>query len=153
MLTCTLWLTTIRPSSIISSNVRTDFLATSLEKHHFRSVFSFTSIFAKVRTRTNALCSCEFHQSFSSTSSRLRYIDAVKMTELHEQLSQCYNNHALVPNMQKVSNISGISAKTNCVNTINLLTQYRSGVCSLGRLEVMAVIKIHTQIFIQDNSQ
>lgn len=67
---------------------------------------------------------CDICQSFSATSNGLRHQDAVMMTYLHDHLSQCCNIHTLLSNLKEVANFSSLYDKTDCMNTINLLTKY-----------------------------
>lgn len=68
---------------------------------------------------------CDVDQCFSTTSHRLRHNDAVTMSNLHEQLSKCFNRHTVVSAMKECVNFSGLCDKLECVNTLTNITQYR----------------------------
>ncbi len=68
---------------------------------------------------------CDVDQAFSSTSQRLRYHDAVTLSDLQHEVSLCYNEKTTVSSLKQVANWSGLCDQTRCNNNINLITQYR----------------------------
>ena len=68
---------------------------------------------------------CDIDQAFSSTSDRLRYHKTVTLSDLHNEISQCYNQFTQVSSMRQVANWSGLCDKLKCNNNVNFITQYR----------------------------
>lgn len=67
----------------------------------------------------------DIDQAFSTTSRRLRTHDAITLSDMHGQLSKCYNDRTMVTRMQNCINWSGLCEKTNCIYRISNITQYR----------------------------
>lgn len=67
----------------------------------------------------------DIDQAFSTTSDRLRYHNAVTLAEMHQQVSNCYNEHTKVSTLKQICNWSGLCDKVRCNNNINFITQYR----------------------------
>lgn len=67
----------------------------------------------------------DIDQTFSTTSNRMRVNDAMTMTEMHEQLSKCYNEQTIVSRIKNCANWSGLCDKTNAIHRLTNITQHR----------------------------
>lgn len=68
---------------------------------------------------------CDIDQAFSSTGERLRYHDAITLSDLQHQVSLCYNEKTTVSSLKQIINWSGLCDETRCNNHIDQITQYR----------------------------
>ena len=68
---------------------------------------------------------CDIDQAFSATSNRLRTHNAVTLSDMHKELSQCYNERTTVTHLDQVANFSGLCDQVHCCNHIEGMTQFR----------------------------
>lgn len=67
----------------------------------------------------------DIDQAFRTTSRSLDWNDAIKLTELHEQLSKCYNDRTIVTKMKNFANWSGLCDKSGVILPMHHITGYR----------------------------
>ena len=68
---------------------------------------------------------CDIDQAFSTTAERLRYHDAITLSDLQHEVSKCYNGKTTVSRLKQLVNWSGLCDKSKCNNNIKHITQYR----------------------------
>ena len=68
---------------------------------------------------------CDVDQCFSTTSDRLKYNDAITLSDLQNVVASCYNEKTTVTNLKQLINWSGLCDKSKCYNVVNQITQYR----------------------------
>lgn len=66
----------------------------------------------------------DIDQRFSTTSKRLDTHDAITKEDLHNVLSQCYDDHTVVSILKEVGNWSGLCESKGCLNKVKNRTQY-----------------------------
>lgn len=61
-------------------------------------------------------------QAFSTTSNRLRYHDALTLSDLQNEVRQCYNHQICKAHLDLVGSWSGLFMNTKCCNEVDQMT-------------------------------